>query len=558
MFKFKKEVENLKRLDEILVILFEEGFGYLIDKIKLKRRLTPKQRSKRPYKKEALPPEVRLRKTLERLGPTFVKLGQVLSVRPDLLPKNYIRELEKLQDKVPPFSFGEVKEIIKNGLKTPINHIFSKFEKEPIASASISQVHKAILKNGDVVAVKIQRPNVRKIMQEDIEIMLHIASLVEKYIEKSKKYEPVNIVKEFEDWTKEELDFISEARNAKIFALNFKDNKDIIIPKVYDDYTTEKILVLEFIDGIELNNIEVLKKELKKRKVNPDLLIKNGFDAILTQVFLHGFFHADPHPGNILITKDNKTAFVDFGIIGRFDEDLKEKTTDLLYGIVFHDVDKITNTLTEMGMERDGDISGFKEDLRTIIEPLQISSIEDVKLSRITEYVLHISMEHKLRIPKEFVLFGKTLITLEGIGLKYNPNFKLIDSTRPFVENLMLRRLNPVNIFNSFVKNSLKFKKFAETFPDETTKALRKIQKGTIKVDISDTDIKQLSVEIDRSSNRIAYGMLISAFIITGALTINVDIGFNIFNLTIISFLSFLFAAVFALMLFISIVKEVR
>lgn len=558
MSKFKKEVGNLKRFDEILLVLLEEGFGYLIDKIKLKGRLTPKQWSKRPHKKEAMPPEIRLRKTLERLGPTFVKFGQVLSVRPDLVPKNYIRELEKLQDDVPPFSFDEVKELIESELKKPLNQLFSKFEKKPIASASISQVHKAVLKNGEVAAVKAQRPNVEVIMQEDIQIMLHIASLIERFIEKTKKYNLTKIVKEFANWTKDELDFILEARNAKIFALNFKDSKNIVIPKVYDEYTTERIITLEFIDGIELNNIEVLKRELKKRKINPDLIIKQGFDAVLTQVFLHGFFHADPHPGNILITKDNKIAFVDFGIIGRFNQRLKEQSTDLLYGLVFHDVDKITDTLIDMGMEKEGDISGFKEELRTIIEPLQSIKVEDIKLSRIIEDVLHISMEHKLTIPVEFVLFGKTLITLEGIGLKYNSKFKLMENTRPFVENLMLRRLNPVNTFNTFLKNSLKFKKFAETFPDEATKALQKIQKGTIKVDISETDIKTLSVEIDRSSNRIAYSLLIAAFIITGALTIKVDIGTKLFNIPIISFLCFSFGALFAIMLFISILKEKR
>lgn len=556
MFMLKKEVSDLKRLNQILIVLFEEGFGYLIDKIKLKRKIPLKKRIKKT-KKETMPPEVRLRKTLERLGPTFVKFGQVLSVRPDLLPKDYIRELEKLQDKVPAFPFSEVKKIVENELKKPIHKIFPKFEETPIASASISQVHKAVLKNSNVVAVKIQRPNAEQIMREDIEIMLHIASLIEKHIEKIRKYEPVNIVRAFEDWTKDELDFELEARNAKIFALNFKDDPDIIIPNIYDDYTTGKIITMGFIDGTELNNIKILKNELKKRKVNPDLIIKKGFDAILTQVFLHGFFHADPHPGNILVTKDNKIAFVDFGITGRFDEDLKEKTTDLLYSLVFHDVDKFTDTLIRMGMD-DIDKLRFKEELRTIIEPLQVSSMEDIKLSNVIEDVLHISMEHKLRMPKEFVLFGKTLITLEGIGLKYNPRFRLIDSTRPFVEKLMLRKLNPVNIFNNFAKNSLKLKRFIETFPDETTKALRKIQKGTIKVDVSETDIKKLAVEIDRSSNRIAYSFLIAAFIITGALTVNVDLGINIFNLSIISFLSFSFAVLFAIMLFISILKEMR
>ena len=551
MFKLKKEVRNLKRLNEILLVLFEEGFDYLISKIKLKRYI-PLQKRIRKTKKETTPTEVRLRKTLERLGPTFIKFGQVLSVRPDLLPKEYIRELEKLQDHVPPFSFGEVKKQVEEGLNQPLNKIFSEFEKKPIASASISQVHKAKLRNGKVVAVKVQRPNVRQIMEEDIEIMLYIVSLAEKHVQGAKKYEPVNIVKEFKEWTKDELDFKLEARNAKIFALNFKDNENVIIPKIYSDYTTEKVLTLEFIDGIELSKVA----ELKKRKINFDLVIKRGFDAVLTQVFLHGFFHADPHPGNIFVTKGNKIAFVDFGIIGIFSQDLKDRAVDLLYSIVFHDVDKLASVLVDMGLE--GDIRSFKEELREVVEPMEISSIEEVKLSRVIEEVLHIALQHKLKMPLQFVLLGKTIITLEGIGLEYDPKFRLVDSARPFVENLMIRRLNPVNMFNNFLKNSLKFKKFAETFPDEATKALRKIQSGKIKVDVSDTDIKMLSVEIDRSSNRIAYSMLIAAFIITGALTINVDIGVKLFSIPIISFLCFSFGAVFAIMLFISILKEVR
>ena len=551
MFKLKKEVRNLKRLNEILLVLFEEGFDYLISKIKLKKYI-PLQKRIRKTKKETTPNEVRLRKTLERLGPTFIKFGQVLSVRPDLLPKEYIRELEKLQDHVPPFSFGEVKKQVEEGLNQPLNKIFSEFEKKPIASASISQVHKAKLRNGKVVAVKVQRPNVRQIMEEDIEIMLYIVSLAEKHVEGAKKYEPVNIVKEFKEWTKDELDFKLEARNAKIFALNFKDNENVIIPKIYSDYTTEKVLTLEFIDGIELSKVA----ELKKSKVNFDLVIKRGFDAVLTQVFLHGFFHADPHPGNIFVTKGNKIAFVDFGIIGIFSQDLKDQAVDLLYSIVFHDVDKLASVLVDMGLE--GDIRSFKEELREVVEPMEISSIEEVKLSRVIEEVLHIALQHKLKMPLQFVLLGKTIITLEGIGLEYDPKFRLVDSARPFVENLMIRRLNPVNMFNNFLKNSLKFKKFTETFPDEATKALRKIQSGKIKVDVSESDIKTLSVEIDRSSNRIAYSMLIAAFIITGALTINVDVGFKLLSIPIISFLCFSFGAVFAIMLFISILKEMK
>lgn len=549
MLNIKKEVTNLKRFNEIILILFEEGFDYVIDSIKLKHKV-PKGRINRT--KKITRPEVRLRKTLERLGPTFIKFGQVLGVRPDLLPKDYVKELEKLQDKVPEFSYSKVKNIIETELGKPLEKIFKSFEKKPIASASISQVHKATLRSGKVVAVKVQRPNVHEIMRKDIKIIKYLAYLLEEHFNPVKKYEPGRIVKEFEHWTNKELDFLLEARNAKIFARNFSENPSIRIPKVYEDHTTSKVLTLQFIYGTELNKID----ELKKRKVDVRKVIKTGFDAVLTQVFLHGFFHADPHPGNIIVTRHEEIAFIDFGIIGQFSEDLKEKSIDLLYSLVFHDVDKLVTVLEDLGMDDDSDINYLKQELRAIVEPAQVRDLKDIKLSKTIEEVLHLALQHNLKLPLEFSLLGKTIITLEGLGLQYDPKFRLIENARPFVENLMLRRMSPYNILKTFMKNSFKIKKFAETFPDEANKALRKIEKGEIKVDLSDTDIKRLSMEIDRSSNRISYSMLITGFVITGALTLGIDLGPKIFSVPFISFICFFVSLILTIMLFISIIKE--
>jgi ubiquinone biosynthesis protein len=316
MFAIIKEVRDINRLRELITVLFEEGFDFLIAKLRLKHNVpVTKQVKARIEKKKNFPIEKRLRLTLERLGPTFIKFGQVLSVRPDLIPKSYIKELENLQDKVPPFPCAIAKQQIKKELGKDINDIFSTFEKKPIASASISQVHKATLKNNKKVAVKIQRPDVRKIMETDIEIMFYVAKLLEKHIPKIKKYHPIQVIEEFSKWTKKELDFKREAINAKRFARNFSTSKTVKIPEIYDEFTTDKLMVMEFIDGIELHNI----KQIKSKKINLKPLIENGFDAILTQVFIHGFFHADPHPGNLIITNDKKIAFVDFGIVGHFE-----------------------------------------------------------------------------------------------------------------------------------------------------------------------------------------------------------------------------------------------
>ena len=551
LFHLIKEVRDIKRFNEILLVLFEEGFDFLLSKIKLRHHI-PITKRLGLKKKEELKPEVMLRRTLERLGPTFIKFGQLLSVRPDLIPKEYSKELEKLQDKVPEFPFEDAKSIIEKEFGKSIEHLFLHFEKKPIASASISQVHKAILKNGDKVAVKIQRANVKHLMETDIEIMFYFAGLLENNVENIKRFKPVKIINEFKEWTEKELDFRLEARNAKRFGQNFKGSKTVHIPKIYDELTTERILTLEFMDGIELHNI----KEIKKRKLDFDAIIKNGFDAVMTQVFVHGIFHADPHPGNIIVMRNNSIAFVDFGIVGYFDEKLKNRCIDLIYGIVEQDEELVMETLVGMGMESDADYEQLKSDIGFVIQPLQGSSVRDIKVSRVLEEILDIGLRHKIKVPASFVLFGKTIITLEGVAIEYDPNFKIIETAKPFIEKIIAKRKNPLYAWGGFVHSMGRYRKFAEEFPEKAERALDKIQRGTIKVDIEDTDIKKLSLEIDRSSNRVAYGLLIAALLITSAILMNIQKGPTIFGIPILSFFSFFFASIFSFILFISIVRE--
>lgn len=553
-FHLIKEVRDISRFKQILIVLFEGGFEFLLSSINLKQYVPfAKRISSKINKRQELKPEERLRMTFERLGPTFIKFGQLLSVRPDLVPLEYSKELEKLQDKVPEFSFNEAKSIIEKELGKGIEHLFLHFEKKPIASASISQVHKAILKNGDKVAVKVQRPNVKKVMETDIEIMFYFANLLENHVEKLKRFNPVKIVSEFKEWTEKELDFRIEARNAKRFAENFKGSRTVHIPKVYDELTSENILVLEFVEGIELHNI----KKIRKKKINFGKIMENSFDAVMTQVFVHGIFHADPHPGNIIIMQNNVIAFVDFGIVGYFDEKLKNRCIDLLYGIVRQDEGLIMETFVEMGMESSElDDEQLKSDIGFAIQPMQNASIKDIRLSKVLEEILDIAVKHNLRVPASFVLFGKTIMTLEGVAIEYNPKFRLLETAKPFVEKLIAKRASPLYIWKSFAHNMHKYRKFAEEFPEKAERALDKIQKGTIKVDIEDTDIKKLALEIDRSSNRVSYGLLIAALLITSAILIQIPKGPLILGIPFLSFFSFLFASMLVFVLFFSIVRE--
>ncbi len=554
MFHLIKEVRDIKRFNQILLALFEEGFDFLLAKIRLKHYVPFTKRLKSHLKKgESVKTEVRLRKTLEKLGPTFIKFGQLLSVRPDLIPKEYSKELEKLQDSVPPFSYGEVKSIIEKDFGKSIEHLFLHFENKPVASASISQVHKATLKTGEKVAVKVQRPNIKHLMETDIEIMFYFAKLLDKYAEKVRRFDPARIVSEFKEWTERELDFRLEARNAKRFYQNFKGSKKVHIPKVYDELTSERVLTLEFIDGIELHNVS----EIKKRKLDFNEIIKNSFEAVMTQVFVHGLFHADPHPGNIIIMRDNSIAFIDFGIVGYFDEKLKNQCIDLLYGIVEQDEETIMDTLTGLGMEGDDiDYGQLRSDISLIIQPLQHSSIKEIKISKVLEEILDIALRHKLKIPASFVLFGKTIMTLEGIALEDDPDFKLVDTSKPFIEKIIAKRKNPLYLWKNFMHSINRYKKFAEEFPEKAERALDKIQRGTIKVDIEDTDVKRLALEIDQSSNRVAYGLLIAALLISSAILLYLPKGPSILGVPFLSFFSFAFASVLTFTLFVSIIKE--
>src|SRR3989338_5457975 len=388
-----KEVRDIERFTEILGVLFEEGFEFAIEEVKLSHLIPFSKKVAVGLKpKKDRKHEEKLRRTLERLGPTFIKLGQMLSVRPDLLPRPYIKELEKLQDEVKPFPFEQAKSTIEKELGKPLYDIFRTFDKKPIASASISQVHKAILKTGEKVAVKIQRQNITKQMLADIDIMRLLARMLQKHFPNVRAYRPEQVVQEFETWTKKELNFLTEASNAIRFKGNFTNSQTVHIPTVFTEYTTEKILVTEFIDGIELHHVD----ELKKKGIDVGKALENGFNAVLKQVFEDGLFHADPHTGNILVLQDASVAFVDFGIVGHFDDKLKGLAVDMLSGVLNQDADGVVETLLELGTSGQVDRDALKEDVREIIDPLQYMKLNEEHLSVVIEELVGLAAKHKI------------------------------------------------------------------------------------------------------------------------------------------------------------------
>ncbi len=539
-------LKHLSRLKHIISVFLEEGFGSIVRKAHLHHYVPFSKRLQHKLIKQEyeLMPEIRLRKALERLGPTFIKFGQTLSLRPDVLPSNYITELEKMQDKVPPTSFAEIKQIIKAELGKDISEIFSKFEPTPIASASIAQVHKAKLKSGQVVAVKIQHPDVEKLMLEDIEVILLIAHWFKKH-----KVLPnlplVPLVEEFRRWTLRELNFRYEAFNLKLFRQNFKDSRKIIIPKVYDEFVSDKILTLEFIDGIPLHDIEKTPKKNQATK-----LIREAYKALIDMIFIHGTFHADPHPGNILVTKDNRIAFVDFGIVGRFDHKLRLYTLRLLDAVLKNDYEEATEAILAIKTNKDQvNEEQLKRDIRDILDEARVETFKDIKLGPMLRETLDMVHRNNITPPVDFVLFAKTIMTLEGLGLRHSPDFKLMDEAGPIIGRIIKYEASPTRVLKRTRQHLNAYKTLLEKTPAYLTDALQKLREGKIDIELSGTEYAGLRTELEHSAGNIAIGTMTAALFISSAIIMNVVQKPEVFGMPLLAFTGFSIAVMLGIWL---------
>ncbi len=519
IYELIKDQQHRERLKEILQIFFEEEFGYLISKIKLHTHLPFYRRIKaRVARERAIEPALRLRQAFERLGPTFIKFGQLLSLRPDLLPPEYIDEFEKMQDHVRPFSHITAKKIIENELGKPINKIFSYFPEKPIASASIAQVYRAKIGKNEV-AVKVQRPEIGKIIRNDIEIMYKLADLLEYHVPVLKDFHLKGIVHEFEKWTIKELNFRIEALYAKRIAQNFKNSKVVKIPQIYTDFSTSKVLVMEFIDGIPLHNIE----EIKKKKINLKKVIRNGYFIILKQVFVDGFFHADPHPGNILVLPDGRIGLIDFGILGHFDRKLKRCALDLFQTFVNNDPDKAIAVLLRMNPTADIDRKALSDDVRDIFEQLLSTPADDLQIGLLIKETLSKANKHHLNIPADFVLYGKTVIIVEGIAIRYQPDFNFFNETQTILKKLLNREYLTREIIDRTKSKFSEYKELIELFPETANEIMEKARRFKLNIDVEDADVRSLTAELERSSGNVALGFMTAALIIASGLIIQTD-----------------------------------
>ncbi len=543
---------KLGRYRQIGNILVKYGFGIILERTHLFRILKLHPHLHVGGEKETLSIPKRLRLMCEELGPTFIKLGQILSTRPDLIPLSFIKEFEKLQDRVKPLKAEVIEKIIGEELGDFPEKLFSSFDRKPLASASISQVHRAKLKNEKEIILKVQKPGIKKIINADLQILHNLASLIEKFIKEAEIYQPKRIVEEFEKSIKKELNFLLEARNIERFSRNFSSDDTIYIPKLYKNFTTGKVLALEYVSGTKINEVE----ELEKLCLNRKQIALNGAKGILKQIFVDGFFHGDPHPGNILILKNGKICYLDFGIVGRLGEERKMELVSLFEGFLYRDAERIVRTLLSMGtIDENVDLRELRRETEEIIDKYYNVSLKEISIKEIIDEEFTIMRKFKMKIPSDFSLLAKALITTEGVGTLLEPDFNIIEQIKPFAKNLMKERLSLFNLVKDLKKMFSNLYFSMKELPGNLEVLLRNIKKGYINIAFEHKGLKDLTTTMNSSSNRISFALIISALIIGSSLIMLSGKGPLMMGFPGLGILGFIIASILGLFLIISILK---
>ncbi len=549
---------HLGRYRQILAILFKYGFGDLVELLKIDQyieiglQMISKKRRERV---EKLTRAERIRMALEELGPTYIKLGQTLSTRPDLVPVDFVQELSKLQDDVPPRPFSDVKEIIEAELDLPLEELFDFFDETPLATASIGQVHRARLKDGEVIAVKVQHSGIRKIIEVDLEIMLHLATLMERHIEEISLHRPVKIVEEFARTLEKEIDYTSEALNIERFAQQFLDDSTIYVPKVFRDLTTTRVLTMEFIDGIKVSEID----QIENADIDKEIVNDRGAALFLRQVFDHCFFHADPHPGNIFVLPNNVICLLDFGMVGIIDRNTREDFVDLIDSVVNQDESKATQTLLKLtDQDTEPDIRFLEKEVAEFMGQHCYKPLKDIEIGKLFQNMFELASRHRLRIPPDIFLMLKAFGTIEGVALMLDPEFDMIAKTAPFVEEVKRARFHPDRIANDVIKMASEMLKFIQQFPKDILDIARLVRQQKLSFKLDHRGFETMLSTHDQISNRISFSIVIAALIIGSALIVISNIPPLFYGISLIGIIGFLAAAIMGIWLLIAILKKGR
>jgi predicted unusual protein kinase regulating ubiquinone biosynthesis (AarF/ABC1/UbiB family) len=538
--------QHLKRYRQIAWLLVKYGRSDLVKSSGLEETLEAEERVS---PKEAARAD-ELAADLEKLGPTFVKLGQLLSSRVELLPRAYLDALARLQDKVEPFDFGEVEKIVTSELGVRMSKAFTDFDVKPIASASLGQVHLARLRDGRAVAVKVQRPAIREAMVEDLEALEEIVEFLDDHTELGRRYEFASMLEQFRKSLLRELDYRLEANNLSTFREQLKNFPDLIVPAPIADYCTSRVLTMEYVPGIKITEMT----PLARMEFDGGALAEELFRAYLEQILVHGFFHADPHPGNVFLTADYRIALLDLGMVGRIMPRLQEDLLQLLLAISEGRGDEAAQVAIKIGDKKDDfEEKKFTQRISEIVALKQTASVAQMQVGRIVLEVTQAAAENGIRVPPELAMLGKTLLNLDQVGRalapEFDPNASIRRNGADILQGRVVKSLSPGNLFSGI----LEIKDLVQRLPARVNKFLDALANNELKVSVDAIDEKKLMIGFQKVANRITVGIIVAALIVGAALIMRVETSFRIWGYPGLAILFFLAAATAGVVLLVNI-----
>jgi len=540
----------LLRTGEILGQVAAHGFGSLLDR---------KERSRR---RPALPTAAtqdsrwaRVRRLLESLGPTFVKMGQMFSNRPDLLPEELLVELRKLQDRVPGFPYEQVREILADQYSRPVEEVFASFEPVPVASASVAQVHVARLADGRRVAVKVLRPDIESQIATDLEILAHVGPWFERLILRSDVLDTKAIIQDFSRNLLRELDFRQEALHLDRFASSFEGDTDILVPRVVRSLSGPRVLVMDYIDGIHPLDWEGYARAGLDRKV----IAERGARLLLKQIFVHGFFHADPHPGNLLILPDGRVCFLDFGLMGVLPNRHREKLEQMLLAVTRGDGPGLAAALLALGGQNaPADPQAFEDDVEALLVGISHVPLSKINLTDFLERAVSLLLVHRLNLPPNLYLLVKALLTIEGFARQLDPGFDLIGVLEPFVRQGLAGRMDPLKAGSRGAESALGYLSLAADLPQEIRLSLQQLRQGRLKIEFQGDDLEKILHKADKISNRLSFSLVVTGGLVASAMALQSKIPPLWNDIPVIAIIGFTGSFVLGFALLISIWRSGR
>lgn len=496
------QVQDLGRLQQIVRVLAKNGFGHLFTSVGWTQALPAASEEIKTH-----PFARRLRQALIELGPTWVKLGQVLSVRPDILSADIIAEFQVLQDRVPAMPLEEISQILEEELDLPIDEVFEEFEPIPMGSASIAQVHKAILKNGQCVAVKLQRRGIEKKIRSDIHILYSLAQLFEGRNIPG-LYTPTAIVKEFDVAIHTELDFTQELQAAEKFRANFRDNQDVLVPKVYPRWSTRRMLVMDYVAGVSLSKKLNFETSSAENKVLAHKLMQLSYE----QVFEHGLFHGDPHPGNLLVTPDNRIAILDFGLTGQLTGRMQDTLVSAFTSMVFRDAETLAMTVYKAGATaKRVDIKEFTTEIERLMTKYHGASLNEVTENPANMMeLIQVSAKYQITLPAEFAVLSRCFSLLEGTVRGLLPGVDIVDEVKPYAQKLVASRLSPDRMAMDFAKTLVQLQGHIRDMPTRLTQVMMDLERGDISIETRNPDTEDILREIRSAVLRLSLALFAS------------------------------------------------